>query len=505
MILRQRCFGILLLILGLAGLLVVPVKAEPAAGWVPDARVPGYLDDTFTPILVADRNRTVHAFASQWVENDGRRKAVVYRQWTMKGGWTRPVDILLAPRGDVMVLGVYLDASDVMHLLITYPENNIRGLYYAFAPAEKAASAGAWSLPIRLGGPLALESAAIAGADGGHLVVIYSGSASGNGVYALTSSDSGRNWSAQTAVYLTYDTDLIPNALRLVTGKNEQIRAAWNVVTSLGVDKLLFYDGYDVQDAAWSNPIQLDRQLEIQDYFGPSFPAMVDTGKQVVIMYNGGNPFTDRPVEPGRPVQQVFVSSDEGETWNGPTVPFPYHLGRSGEHALELDGAGIPHALFVQRIESRSEQGQYIITAGIWHSSFEAKTWTKPERFVTTFAPHDLHAVVSQGNVLLVTWREDPGRGEQGIWFSYLVLDLPELPVIPLSTVQPEAGIQPTMTGVPDLSTPTPIPVGLLNVSSPSAGWRSNPGFALFAGVLPVFFLLIAIIAAARFFSARRS
>ncbi len=66
-----------------AGLGFAPAGATRPSSWAPDARVPGYLDDTFTPFLLADRNRTVHAFASQWVENEGRRLAIVYRQWTL--------------------------------------------------------------------------------------------------------------------------------------------------------------------------------------------------------------------------------------------------------------------------------------------------------------------------------------------------------------------------------------------------------------------------------------
>ncbi len=66
---------------------------------------------------MADHNRTVHAFVSQWVQDGSRRLAIVYRQWTLKGGWTRPVDIILAPTGNAGILGAFLDATDHLHII----------------------------------------------------------------------------------------------------------------------------------------------------------------------------------------------------------------------------------------------------------------------------------------------------------------------------------------------------------------------------------------------------
>ena len=71
--------------------------AQGSNEWSPAMRVPGYLDDTFTPYLMADRSGIVHAFANQWVDDDHGLLAVVYRQWTINRGWTPPVDILLLP------------------------------------------------------------------------------------------------------------------------------------------------------------------------------------------------------------------------------------------------------------------------------------------------------------------------------------------------------------------------------------------------------------------------
>ncbi|MCK7501740.1 MAG: hypothetical protein MZW92_75900 [Comamonadaceae bacterium] len=85
--------------------------------------------------------------------------------------------------------------------------------------------------------------------------------------------------------------------------------------------------------------------------------------------------------------------------------------------------------------------------------------WTNPDRFVSTVPAHDVRAVVSQGNVLLVVWREDLGVGQNGIWYSYSVLDVPELSVVPLATDPADFSVQNVGTAVvPELGVSTPEP-----------------------------------------------
>jgi hypothetical protein len=129
--------------------------------------------------------------------------------------------------------------------------------------------------------------------------------------------------------------------------------------------------------------------------------------------------------------------------------------------------------------------------------------WNNPERFVTTYTPHDIRAVVSQGNVLLAVWREDPGLGQHGIWFSYMVLDASETPVVPLATAPVSAPVQLDPISTFDSEVPTPLPINVLSDESPSK-WRGNPAFPLIVGVLPVALVLMGIVVAFRFLAARR-
>jgi hypothetical protein len=477
---------ILLLTVITAGL-NFPVQAQPASQWAADQKVPGYLDDTFTPYLLADQNRTVHAFASQWIDEGDRRLAIVYRKWTLAGGWTRPVDVLLALSGSATFLSAFLDSFGIVHVIFANGESRSASIYYANAPAELADSALAWSVPEKIGiGISGVNSAAMTGDDQGNLIVIYSGNIDGSGVYALNSSDSGQRWTDPLPVFLTPDEGLVPYSLRLFNGPEKQFRAGWNVVTSLGVDELLYFSSYDVTSAQWIKPVELDKRIDIPDYFGPSFPSMVDNGEEIVFFYNGGKPST------GRPVQRVAVSTNGGRTWSDPVVPFPDHVGRSGENALVLDGAGRPHALFVQRIESTTPDGEYAIIGGVWHSVLESGSWTSPDRFVTTYAPHDVRAVVVQGDILLVVWREDPGVGEHGIWYTYSHLDVPESPVTPLAPA-----ILPTSESAltqPTIVVQTPTPLVLSDTQREILDGNTNPASPFIAGIIPVLIVLAGVI-----------
>lgn len=484
------------------------VNASKAYGWSPDAKVPGYLDDTFTPFLLADRNRTVHAFASQWVNNSGQRLAITYRQWSFMGGWTRPIDIILAPTsGDANFMWAYLDSSDVIHVIFMATENQKSSVYYSSAPAALADWATAWSVPMLVGdGASELHSGAITGDEQGDLIIVYSGTRDGNGVYYTRSTDSGRTWSAPLFVFLTYDSNLSVFSLRLAIGPEQKARAVWNVVTNVGVDNLLYFSTFDFQSAKWDVPIQLDKRIEIPDYFGPSFPSIVDNGREIVVVYNSGNPFDGRPVNAGRPVQRVSMSIDGGLTWNEPLSPFPFHLGRSGEHTVVLDGNGTPHTLFVQRIESLDDGGKQIVVSGIWHSEFINGGWTNPDRLVTQLVPHDVRATVVQGNVILTVWREDPGAGVGGIWYSYSVLDIPELPAVPLVTPPVDYSIQevPTVALVFEQSTPEVVPSSDVFSAPPPSTMQDNPALPIIISTILVLLLLIGIVLGYRYFLQRR-
>ena len=496
MITMQKIIGIFFLaaFLSIIGAGHSVVSASQGSQWQPDQRVSGYLDDTFTPYLLADQNRTVHAFASQRLSDQLADHAIVYRKWTLANGWTLPIDVIALPQGDAQIQGAFLDANGVIHIIFWGGSPRDAHIYYSYVFISDADRGPAWSPPVIIGEKAAgIGSAYLAGDGKGNLVVIYSGVRDGNGVYTTTSKDGGESWLKSQPLYLTYDDNLTPFSLRLFAYTG-QIRATWNVVTNRGGDQSLHFANYDLEKAVWSEPILLNAKIKDSDFnsFGPSFPAMVDNGDEIVIMYNNGNPFSGRPVDPGRPVQMVSTSSNNGDSWSVPVVPFYRHLGRSGEHALVLDSNHVAHALFVQRIESKVG-GKYQVIGGMYHSAYENGQWSDPDRFVTTYPAHDVRAVVSQGNVLLVIWRQDPGAEKlHGVWFSYRILDTPELSVktVPESTTltSPTSTIE---TAIPSVLPATPIPD--VNLRHPLF-LEASPGSGVAFSVFVALFLLIVVV-----------
>ncbi len=471
-------------------------------GWTIAQQVPGYLDDTYTPFVMADKNRTIHAFANQWVGTEDRQLAIVYRKWTMDGGWTSPVDILLWPQGEIITQGAFLDDEGILHIIFWGGKDAVGSLYYSYAPIDLAERAPAWSVPVVIG-PKAIypASAKLQGDANGNLVAIYSSRQDENGVYSVQSFDGGESWSEPTPIFLTGDSANIPYSIQIAVDTTNQMHAAWNVVNSVGNDLSLHYARYAAGN--WSEAILLDEKVDQAEFFGPSYPSIATSGNEVLVFYNTGNPNANGPVGLGRPVQMMRVSQDGGITWGRPITPFPQFQGRSGEHTISVDSNGVVHAIFIQRID-RTIDGQYVPIGGIWHSEYRDTRWTEPERIPIPFAAHDVRSVISQGNVLLAVWHADPGVGELGVYNSFNRLSAPELPVE--TPVIPEnipaqvatSVISPTITSGENSPQPT---VGVSNnwLAAEPAGNQFNPGVWLMIGLAPVVFVLLAFVLVRRF------
>ena len=383
-------------------------------GWMVPQQVPGYLDDTYTPFLLSDNNRTVHAFANQWVGTGDRQLAIVYRKWTLEGGWTSPVDVILWPNGEIIIQGAFLDKDGMLNMIFWGGKDAVGNLYYSSAPVALAEQSPAWSQP-KVIGPNAIypASAKLQGDGDGNLVAIYSSNFDEKGVYSVQSSDGGESWTEPTPIYLTEDSAYIPYSIQMIADSANQMHAAWNVVDSVGNDISLHYARLNSETGIWSEATLLDERVNLGEFFGPSFPSIAANGTEIVILYNSGNPNANSAIGLGRPVQMAQISRDGGDSWSGATQPFPKFQGRSGESTLAVDSNGVVHAIFIQRID-RTIDGQYVPIGGIWHSEYLDNHWTEPERIPLPFAAHDVRSVISQGNVLLAAWHADPGIGELG-------------------------------------------------------------------------------------------
>jgi hypothetical protein len=430
------------------------VRAQESLHWSQAERIPEIADDTEPPILVADQNRTVHAFAHQQVGEDEPQEAIIYSQWTVKDGWTSFNDILLSPlKNSAQVAAAMLDQRGIIHLLFLGGDNTEAEFYYSNAPAAEAGQTLAWSHPTVVGeGAYTPVSGVLTGDDQGNLVVVYRGRQDGLGLYVTYSADFGATWTPVAPLFLTYSDILSPLNVRGYRDQVGLLHLVWNVITEGGQGREIYYARSQMGTREWSEPIQL---ASIESGYGVLLPTLVEHQDRLwVVFYE-------------TPKIVMRYSSNKGETWSGPLIPFE-HIGVNGTMSLVVDSDNALHLLWAQRMPVTGG----VPIHGAWHSVWqEGNQWSRPQAIVsgpaindslgfTSFDPYGIQAVISQGNVLLATWRTDPGdvNRPNGVRYSFAMLHSPELPVVPLSTPPPLNTSIPPSLPVPSEISPTSMP-----------------------------------------------
>lgn len=484
----------------------VPQEAISAGkGWQPQRRIPEYYDMVVTPILIADQNRTVHAFASRALTDDpadpdSKEWAIYYRQWTLENGWTSPTDILLAPvKSTARVKGVFLDKAGVFHLVFFGGDDTQNGLFYTSAPATQAASARAWATPVMIGEhPSTPDQAGLVGDGEGNMIAMYSGDlGEGNSLYAIYTTDGGATWSDPALIWSSYAKDQTPMDFTFTVGESGKIYLTFNVSSTRGQNLGGYFTRLDsFQDREWKPLIPIDQNRGL----GIANNSLIEYKGQLFLIYNNG-------VEGKVPPQVWFrQSSDYGDTWSQPIVPFPDMIGRNGIASFTVDSNGSLRMFWGQRIPFAYDGT--LDLHGMWYSDWNGNMWG-PAQFVTKgpsglgYDPSDPHAVVVNGNLQLVTWMTDPGNEVRGTFYSYIMLDAPALPVVPLPT--PSVSVNPAATEdilpaaalpltLPDaaaaLAQPMPVePTIDARLASAPHEMPTNPGVPILVGLAPALLL----------------
>jgi hypothetical protein len=459
------------------------------SGWNPPDIIPGYHTETRPPVLIADQNRTVHAFSSQWIgDGENMSKAIMYNQWTYDQGWTLPNDIVLSPIGQARILDAYLDPSGVVHLIFFGGDNTYANVYYTKALAMDAANPRAWQSPTIIaqnaGDP---ESGVILWDDRENLRVLFHGRTDGNGVYEVYKADGGDTWSNVSQVFLPSNTELFPYWLQYVKSDLGTHHVVWNMVNVGGQGRGIFYTSRHAGEIEWREPIILDTSPE---GLGTDRPAIIEHKGILYVIYNNGG-------------LKMRFSTDDGLSWEPFSRLFTRHVGYNGSLSLVIDGNDDLHLFFGQRISGSPD------IHGMWHSHWQTPRWTEPEPVISGpqvvdktgfhgFDPFDARSVVSQGNMLLVTWRTDPGLKGNGVWFSYKQLAASELTykTLPVISLTPTLKLAPTYV-------PTNIPMGSLPNPAYSDGFpdvmvsspfTDNPLIPVFIGIIPVLIFAVGLV-----------
>lgn len=455
--------------------------------WSSPERVPGYADETNPPILIADNNRTVHAFSSQWVGEDKSQKAIIYNWWTPDYGWTMPVDVILPSlKREARLLGVTLDNNGKFHLIFFAGDETQANVYYTRSSSDRADHANAWEKPRLIGqDAFVFESGKIVGNGMDQLVVIYSGTTAGPGVYAVYSSDGGDEWSEPTPIFLSGDSKMWPSGLDLFVGEKGKLHAVWDLVTEGGQGRKIYYANSQIGETRWSSPREL---ASVESGLGVRAPRIIEHFGILIVLYYSNGPMLMR------------LSNDLGNTWFPPTVPFR-QIGFNGSVSFAVDANSILHLFWGQRITGAPD------IHGLWHSTWQESGWTIAKPVISGprmtdelrgkgFDPSNASAVVSQGNILLVTWSQDPQAGVNGVWYSFTRIDAPEL----AESSQPRTRSTPPATPTSALSSQplgiTPLPdlavmgsvADVQNEGSPSQLSR-----VLLLGLSPVALLLLGL------------
>lgn len=438
--LRIRTVGFVLLLWLVLLYLTVTSATAQEYQWSLPQRVPDYEDEARAPFMVVDQNQTVHAFSQNSVDG---MIAVTYRQWSLDQGWTPPTDVLLLPgQKPLVMIGAFLDQRGIVHIVCFGGNDRSADLYYAQAPLERAAQATAWSYP-RIIGEAATSPASgdIVGDGEGNLFVLYSGRLDGNGVYALHSTDGGATWSEPVAIFLSYRGDDKPWSLYTYLDDAHRLHIVWTVVNGTGNGQAIYYTQVTME----GNKLRrmASQKLAIIDGQSANYPSIIGYHDQLIVIYQNSKPVT----------RFMRLSSDNGQTWTDPVRLFP-HIGDYGPASLVKASNQQVHMLLGNRI---NDPATGINIHGMWHSVWQGNAWSELAPVIAGpavkptqgdigegFDPHFPRAVVSQGNLILVTWSND--HGFNGVWHSALQLDSPALPVMALPTVMPTAVVQPTPT-----------------------------------------------------------
>jgi len=490
---RNFIVMVCLLMLTICGGLVVnplPVVAQPPLPWSRQQQIPNFDPETEPPVLVADQNRTVHAFSSQAFDDDDSGSGgygIYYNQWALQKGWTKPNNILLSPLyNDARVMGVVLDPYGIFHLVFVGGQEIEAHVYYSQAAAIEADNANKWSPPIVVGDSAITPRSVGLVLDDNRLVMLYAGNRDGMGIYSVYSTDFGNTWSDPVPVFLTDNAKIKPYFLVLTRGQSGWLHATWNVVTDGGQGRGIYYahTRFENGQYTWEQPTTL---ATAAGGLGAMTPTIIEHQNVVFSVYNM------------TPKLMMRRSTDYGVTWTDPVQIFERHVGVNGTLSLTSDTNKTLHLFFGQRITGNPD------IHGMWHSTWLGGRWSEPDPVVsgpqvsdfetdTAFDPYDARAIVSQGNAILVTWRSDPGNKGNGVWYSYATVDAPELPIAALPRVMPTPILMPVITALPPTATPEP---GQTAVPANGAGGNqstqvsdTSPAMPVIVGLAPVLIIL---------------
>jgi len=467
-------------------------------GWAPRARIPGSHDLAPTPWLVEDSSGTIHAFLAQGYRDDDKASetAIFYARWTLGEGWSNLIDVILPPFGDhLSILGVVADEQGMAHLAFISGQGETSKVFYSNAPLIQAGYAKAWLPPVEIDDALGYVGGALAGDGKRFLGIMYS--QDGSSIVQATSLDRGETWSTPTPVLPISAEDRFAYGIRLFTDADGIVHAVWTENSLSGTGRAIFYARLAPDDQGWSEPHLLAKAPDFEERMDGQlsnrveFPSIVKHENSVIVLYTVCDPCEKR---------MQFLP--DGGQWEGPFVPFDSRGSYGFSDGFVEDAGGKLHLLLVDRARGNN----------LWHAMSLGGSWGMFDPVVPQVAanlagskkgeeegyqPYDIRAISSRGNILLVTWTQDPGFEDNGAWYSYQVLDIAPLPSVTLPEHPPlgvTRALAPSLsvsaTEVVPLPTTSLQPILIPARALPPPPQSSNVAEALMVGVVPTGLLI---------------
>jgi len=446
--------------------------------WSNPEQIPNYQDTSRAPLLVADRENNVHVFNYESINTS--QNAIIYRRWNPEDGWTPPTDILLVGLGGgpQTLQGAVMDENQIIHIIFYIGTDQSGDMYYSHAPAAKANVSSAWTKPYVIGkkaGPLPFANMIID--NGKNLTVFYDSELEGNGLYMVRSEDYGKNWSQPLALFKVSQEKRWPAAIRSTIDSKGTIHVVWSLVSDLGVGEEIHYGRLNSQ----LNELELDTIIakrEGMDY-SATWPEIISDGDRLILLFQDSFPAT----------RFMSISQDGGNTWSFPVQPFPY-IGEYEFTSMTKDSNGVIHLVLGNRIGNPEIHG-------MWYSKWLGNRWSALEPITSGpntsfYDPSAPQSIIVQGNVLFATWWNNVQRDKlTGAWYSYKLLDSPQLSITPNQ--------QPTATAtksVEVIESGTPGPESLKPTQNNTISFDGKktsylPASAIMLGFIPAVAIII--------------
>jgi hypothetical protein len=484
----SRLVWVVLVMLILAGMW--PARASQAQAiavkWEHPVNVSNTVGCSAQPAVAADDYGNVHVF---WSEDTAGKRCSdapvaggsIYYSRRSGEEWSFPVDIITTTLTAFSPAAV-ADHTGRLHLVWVQTD----GIFYSYAQAWAAATARAWTPPVRIvpsrfvGTMLQLEL----GPDS-ILHLIYSDWGSGltpndGNVYYVNSTDGGQTWSDPLQISDIAFGQQIAVLPRIAIDDQGTVHAVWSTIDTVTQAQLaVYYARRGKNDSSFTAPKTV--MVAGKKTLWMMAITVAAVNDQILLTWACGE----------QPYRCYQVSLDRGLAWSSPQRVFGQLLSLANNDALAVDSAGKVYWV-----------AQLRMPPAMYYSIWDRAQWSDPPTpFITSgrmAAGHAPAVAVGLGNQInLVMVDQDSGE----IYYVHGITNAPAVApqTVPTATPMPSPTMLPETTATPTaaLESPTITVTTIADVPGPN-GWSAEQLVILVAVVPAVILFAVAIYVRAR-------